>query len=108
MNFKDFLPYISVICTIIALYVNFNKYSRDREKDKEKQTERHVEIIKTIEMTLDYLKKDVDKISSVVIGVQNKIDEMDRRIVINEQSLKSVHHRLDSMENNCRAEHKNR
>ena len=100
---------ISFTISFVSLAIAYNRWRKDTEKDnearkkealieKEKQTERHIEIKKGLE----YLTRDVDKINNSMQIVVNRVDEIDRRVTINEQAVKSAHHRIDSIETNCR------
>lgn len=96
--------------SFVSLGIAYNRWRRDTQKDnearqkdavreREKQTERHIEITKGLE----YLTRDVDKINNSMQIVINRVDEIDRRVTINEQAVKSAHHRIDGIEENCRS-----
>ena len=102
---------ITFAVSFVSVGIAYSRWSRDIKKDneerqreiaqeREKQTERHIEITKGLE----YLTRDVDKINNNVSNVINRVDEIDRRVTINEQSIKSAHHRIDGIENNCRSQ----
>lgn len=95
----------SVVVALIGVYATYDKIRRDNKKDererqiqatadREKQTERHIEIKKELE----YISKDMSKIDANMSGINARMDEMDRRVTKTEESAKSAHHRIDSIE----------
>ena len=99
----------SITVALIGVYATVSKILKDNKKDneerqrqvandREKQAERHIEIKKS----LDYIAIDVDKINNTIKDIDNKVDAIDRRVTINEQAVKSAHHRLDNIEETCR------
>lgn len=103
LMFTTAIALIGVYATVSKMIKDNKKDHEERKKDfaseREKQTERHIEIKKS----LDYIAIDVDKINNTIRDIDNKVDAIDRRVTINEQSVKSAHHRIDSIEGNCRA-----
>ena len=100
---------ISFTISFVSLAIAYNRWRKDTEKDnetrqqnavqeREKQTERHIEITKGLE----YLTRDVDKVNNNVTNIINRVDEIDRKVTIVEQSVKSAHHRIDGIESNCK------
>lgn len=103
----------NVAIALIGVYATFNKISRDTKKDREerernieenreKQTERHVEI-----------KMGIDNINSVlreavldIKAMDTRIDSVDKRVTINEESIKSAHKRIDRVEKKCDIVHR--
>ena len=96
---------ISIGISVVSVGIAYNRWINDIKKDNEerrkeqifeheKQTERHIEITKGLE----YLTRDVDKLNSNLISVNTKVDNLNKKMIINEQAIKSVHHRMDKVE----------
>lgn len=95
----------SVLVALIGVYATYHKIRRDNKRDeqerqiqatadREKQTERHIEIKKELE----YIAKDMSKLDVGMTGINARLDEIDRRVTKTEESAKSAHHRIDSIE----------
>ena len=70
---------------------------RSLAAEREKQTERHIDLKRTIEFTLNTVQQTALKIDSM----DNKFEILDRKVVVVEESAKSAHKRLDTIEQKC-------
>lgn len=93
---------------LLGVYATYHKISTEnkrlqeiREKEilaeKEKQTERHIELRKSIE----YVGVDVQSMTKKMDSMDTKFDSLDRRVTIVEESSKSAHKRIDGVEKKC-------
>ncbi|MBS6062725.1 MAG: hypothetical protein KH972_02520 [Peptostreptococcaceae bacterium] len=95
----------SVFCALVGVFATYSKLRRDFKQDeekranelaqqKEKQTERHIEITKGLE----YISKDVGKLDEKMCAMSSKVDELSSRLIKVEESTKSAHKRIDDFE----------
>ena len=76
---------ISAVATAFAIYFGLRSNRREDVKTIEERAAKNAEIIYKL-----------DAISGTMNDI--KVEEMDRRLVIVEQSSKSAHHRIDRIE----------
>lgn len=103
----------STAIALIGVYATYHKISNDNRKehkerekeirlDQEKQTERHIELKKSME----FLSTAVTQALTDIRVVDGKYDALDRRVTVTEESSKSAHRRIDGIENKCELRHK--
>lgn len=85
---------ISAIATAFAIFFGLKSNRREDVKTIEERAAKNAEII----YKLDTISGTVTDIKDDVSTTRKKIEEIDRRLVIVEQSSKSAHHRLDRIE----------
>lgn len=85
---------ISAIATAFAIFFGLKSNRREDVKTIEERAAKNAEII----YKLDTISGTVTDIKDDVSTTRKKIEEIDRRLVIVEQSSKSAHHRIDRME----------
>ena len=88
---------ISLLCGIVsvafAIYFGLKSNRRNDVKDIEDKATRDA-IINT---KLDVISSGVKDIKDDMSTMSKRVSELDRRVVIVEQSTKSAHHRLDEI-----------
>lgn len=85
---------ITVICTIIGAIIGYMSYQKKNQKDIETDASQ-----KTVVATkLDYISKGVDDIRLDIKAQDTKISNVIERVIKVEESTKSAHHRLDTLE----------
>ena len=98
----------SVVVAVLGVYATYEKIHREHKKEleerlqserleREKQTERHIEIKKELE----FIARDVNKTATNFSAIDTKVDEMDKEVVKVSESVKSAHHRIDTLEERC-------
>ncbi len=85
---------ITVICTIVGAIVGYMSLQKKNQKDIETDASQ-----KTVVATkLDYISKGVDDIRLDIKAQDTKISNVIERLIKVEESTKSAHHRLDTLE----------
>lgn len=85
---------ISGIAAAFAIYFGLKNNQRADVKDIEEKAARDAKI----NIKLDDISSDVKDIKYDVSATNKKVEEIDRRVVVVEQSTKSAHHRIDRIE----------
>lgn len=85
---------ISAVATAFAIFFGLKSNRREDVKTIEERAAKNAEII----YKLDTISGTVTDIKDDVSTTRKKIEEIDRRLVIVEQSSKSAHHRIDRIE----------
>jgi peptidoglycan hydrolase CwlO-like protein len=85
---------ISGIAAAFAIYLGLKNNQRADVKDIEEKAARDAKI----NIKLDDISSDVKDIKYDVSATNKKVEEIDRRVVVVEQSTKSAHHRIDRIE----------
>lgn len=85
---------IALVCSITGAIIGILTFSRNRDKDLEKDTKEGT-IVST---KLDYITKGVDDIRLDMKAQDRKMQDISERLIAVEQSTKSAHHRLDNIE----------
>lgn len=86
---------ISGITGSFAIFFGLKGYRRNDIKDIEERAARDAKI----NYKLDQIIDDNKEYKSELIETKKRVDEIDRRVVIVEQSTKSAHKRLDGIVN---------
>lgn len=92
---------ISVVSVAFAIYFGLKGLRRNDTKDIEERAVQNA----TINVKLDNISNTVNDIRYDISETKKKVDEIDKRLVIVEQSAKSAHKRLDNMERGERSHH---
>lgn len=85
---------ISIVSVCFAIYFGLKSSRRNDIKDIQEKAERDTRI----NIKLDDISGDVKDVKYDISSVKKKVDDMDRRLIIVEQSTKSAHHRIDRVE----------
>lgn len=85
---------VSVVSVCFAVYFGLKSSRRNDIKDIQEKAERDTRI----NIKLDDISGDVKDVKYDISSVKKKVDEIDRRLLIVEQSVKSAHHRIDRIE----------
>ena len=86
---------ISAVSVAFGIYSGLKNNRRNDTKDIEERAARDAKI----NYKLDQIIDDNKEYKSELIETKKRVDEMDRRVVIVEQSTKSAHKRLDAITN---------
>lgn len=85
---------ISVVSVAFAIYFGLKSSRRTDVKDIEEKAARDAKI----NIKLDDISSDVKDIKYDISATNKKVEELDKRVVVVEQSTKSAHHRIDRIE----------
>lgn len=85
---------ISTVSVAFAIYFGLKSARRSDVKDIEERATQNA----TINVKLDNISNTVNDIKYDISETKKKVDEIDKRLVIVEQSTKSAHRRIDNME----------
>lgn len=85
---------IGLICTMAGAAIAFLSFIKSSKKDTQKETSNSVRV----EAKLDYVAKGVDDIRLDMKDHSRQIKDISERLTRVEESSKSAHHRIDSME----------
>jgi len=84
---------ISVVSVAFAIFFGLKSNHRNDVKDIEERATKNAEI----NYKLDSISNNVNDIKYDISATRKKVDDIDRRLIIVEQSSKSAHHRLDEI-----------
>lgn len=84
---------VSVVSVAFAVYFGLKSNRRNDNKDLEERVARETKI----DIKLDDISSDVKDIKFDMSATKKKVDDIDKRLVIVEQSAKSAHHRIDEI-----------
>lgn len=82
---------VGIVSVAFAVYFGLKSNRRSDVKDIEEKAARDAKI----NIKLDDISSDVKDIKYDISATNKRVDEIDKRVVIVEQSAKSAHHRLD-------------
>ncbi|MBO7734716.1 MAG: hypothetical protein J6S67_19305 [Methanobrevibacter sp.] len=85
---------ISAVSVSAAIYFGLKSSRRNDVKDIEEKATRDA----VINVKLDDISSDVKDIKFDISATNKKVEEIDKRVVVVEQSAKSAHHRIDRLE----------
>lgn len=85
---------ISVVSVAFAIFFGLKSNRREDVKAIEERATKNAEI----NYKLDAISGTVNDIKYDVSATRKKVDDLDKRLIIVEQSSKSAHHRIDRME----------
>jgi septal ring factor EnvC (AmiA/AmiB activator) len=85
---------IGLICTVFGALATFLTLKRNYTADTKEETTNFTKV----ETKIDYISKGVDDIRLDIKAQDRKISDINERLVRVEESTKSAHKRLDSIE----------
>lgn len=100
MSIEQIIPWI-ISCISIAVAVYFG--TRTQKRADEADIEKDSTATATVMVKLETISDDIKEIKADNKLTQNEMKDFRERLVLNEQSVKSLHKRLDSVE--ARMEH---
>ena len=86
---------ISIISISFAILTGIVSMKRNNNNDVKKQTAEMTSLI----VELKYIGTGVDEIKREITSIKTETRELQDRMIINEQAIKSCHKRLDAFEN---------
>ena len=84
---------IGIVSVAFAVYFGLKSNRRNDVKDIEEKATRDATII----VKLDAISSDVKDIKDDISNINQKVEAIDKRVTIVEQSTKSAHKRLDGL-----------
>lgn len=90
----DYIAIIGVFCTILGAILGYLGYKRNYDNDLKKDSKKQG----TIAIKLDYIQKGVDDIRLDIKATDRKVGELNERVIKVEESTKSAHKRMDTIE----------
>ncbi len=85
---------VGVVGTISGIYFGFWKAKKDEQKTLKEDTVQDT----VVATKLDYISKGVDDIRLDIKAQDKRISDVVERLIKVEESTKSAHHRIDSLE----------
>lgn len=85
---------ISVVSVAFAIYFGLKSNRRSDVQDIKNEATKNAEI----NFKLDSISSVVNDIKYDISAMRKKVDDIDKRLVVVEQSAKSAHHRIDRIE----------
>jgi peptidoglycan hydrolase CwlO-like protein len=85
---------VGIVSVAFAIYFGIKSSRRTDAKDVEDRATKNAEI----NFKLDNISSNVSDIKYDISATRKKVDEIDKRVIVVEQSSKSAHHRLDRLE----------
>lgn len=85
---------VAVVCTVLGALIGLATFSRSRDKDIKKDAQEDAET----KAKLDYISRGVDDIKLDNKQRDREFLKMNDRLTIVEQSVKSLHKRVDNFE----------
>ena len=93
MNGVEFGYVISILSLIVASIVGFTNLRRNNSADDKKQSAEMTTVI----VKLENINTGINEIKADVRNVKSEVQELRERIVVVEQSTKSLHKRVDEI-----------
>ena len=93
MNCVEFGYVISILSLIVASIVGFTNLRRNNSADDKKQSAEMTTVI----VKLENINTGINEIKADVRNVKSEVQELRERIVVVEQSTKSLHKRVDEI-----------
>lgn len=85
---------VSIISVAFAIFFGIKSANRTDKKDVEERAATNA----TINVKLDNISTTVNDIKYDISDTKSKVIELDKKLVVVEQSVKSAHHRIDNIE----------
>ncbi|EOU1596836.1 hypothetical protein EHZ13_14950 [Clostridium perfringens] len=85
---------VGVVGTVSGIYFGFWKAKKDEQKTLKEDTVQDT----VVATKLDYISKGVDDIRLDIKAQDKRISDVVERLIKVEESTKSAHHRIDSLE----------
>ena len=89
---------ITIVIAALSLSLSTYVAVRNNRKSDDKDIADKVARDTKINCKLDEISNDVKDIKFDISATKNKVEDIDKRLVIVEQSAKSAHHRIDRLE----------
>ena len=89
---------ITIIIAALSLSLSTYVAVRNNRKDDDKDIADKVARDTIINCKLDEISSDVKDVKYDISTTRNKVEDIDKRLIIVEQSVKSAHHRIDRIE----------
>ncbi len=90
--------YITILISVLALSFSIYMGVRNNRKEDDKDIADKVARDTIINCKLDEISSDVKDVKYDMSTTKNKVEDIDKRLVVVEQSVKSAHHRIDRLE----------
>lgn len=85
---------VSILSVTFAIYFGLKNNKRCDTKDIEERVKDNTKIMTTLQV----INQTTADIKNEVFAVKNNVQSIDKRLVVVEESVKSAHHRIDSLE----------
>lgn len=97
----DLSTLLSILAVVIAGIGCFLNWKKGNKADDQKEATE----ITTVIVKLENISNDTKEIKNELRNVRNEVGELRERVIIAEQATKSLHRRVDNIENRfCNAE----
>ena len=90
--------YITILISVLALSFSIYMGVRNNRKEDDKDIADKVARDTIINCKLDEISSDVKDVKFDMSTTKKKVEDIDKRLVVVEQSTKSAHHRIDRLE----------
>lgn len=94
----NYLPIISIICTIITVLLTFLTYKGNMNSDNKEKIEERVKRDTTISTKLDLVITGNVELKNEIKNLNNKFDDISERVARCEENAKHAHERIDNLE----------
>lgn len=97
------MEYIAIIgfgCTVLGAGIGYLGYRRNYNNDLKKDSMSNASGQSIIATKLDYIGKGVDDIRLDIKAQDRRINELNEKVIKVEESTKSAHKRIDTIERN--------
>ncbi len=90
--------YLTIVIAALSLSLSTYVAIRNNRKSNDKDIADKVARDTKINCKLDEISSDVKDVKYDMSATRSKVEGMDKRLVVVEQSVKSAHHRIDRIE----------
>jgi len=90
--------YLTIVIAALSLSLSTYVALRNNRKSDDKDIADKVARDTKINCKLDEISSDVKDVKYDMSATRSKVENMDKRLVVVEQSVKSAHHRIDRLE----------
>jgi len=90
--------YLTIVIAALSLSLSTYVAIRNNRKSTDKDIADKVARDTKINCKLDEISSDVKDVKYDMSATRSKVENMDKRLVVVEQSVKSAHHRIDRLE----------
>lgn len=90
--------YLTIAIAALSLSLSTYVAIRNNRKSNDKDIADKVARDTKINCKLDEISSDVKDVKYDMSATRSKVEDMDKRLVVVEQSVKSAHHRIDRIE----------
>ena len=89
----------SIVLSIISVLIAAASFVVNRRKDNKADDQKEAIEITTVIVKLENISKDTTDIKNELRNIRNEVGELRERVIIAEQTAKSLHKRVDGIEN---------